>query len=177
MNQIAPGRHQCPKCKNHFSQPFFCTTCGAERLYDATVTSLQSQLAAAQARIAELEKHAADGWTTPDEVKAQLESAQKRIAELTKERDQALMERNLKEIRLYETQQERDEARAEVAKLKGLLHRSSRYVEPTDHEGRSADELRREYPESCESVDALRAEIDEALAAGNDRDEAKGDDK
>ncbi len=27
----------CPDCKNTFLQPFVCTTCGAEKLYDATV--------------------------------------------------------------------------------------------------------------------------------------------
>jgi uncharacterized protein YukE len=29
--------HVCPTCKCQFMQPFVCTTCGAERLYDATV--------------------------------------------------------------------------------------------------------------------------------------------
>jgi hypothetical protein len=36
----------CPDCKNEFLQTFTCTTCGAEKLYDATVVALQSQLAA-----------------------------------------------------------------------------------------------------------------------------------
>ena len=29
--------HLCPDCKCQFVQPFKCTTCGAEKLYDATV--------------------------------------------------------------------------------------------------------------------------------------------
>lgn len=40
--------NRCPDCKNEFVQPFVCTTCGAEKLYDATVVTLQNQLAAAQ---------------------------------------------------------------------------------------------------------------------------------
>jgi hypothetical protein len=31
--------HRCPDCKNQFVQPFVCTTCGAEKLYDETVRS------------------------------------------------------------------------------------------------------------------------------------------
>jgi len=38
----------CPDCKNEFVQQFVCTTCGAEKLYDATVETLRNQLAAAQ---------------------------------------------------------------------------------------------------------------------------------
>jgi len=37
----------CPDCKNKFAQQFVCTTCGAEKLYDATVETLRNQLAAA----------------------------------------------------------------------------------------------------------------------------------
>lgn len=29
----------CPDCKNRFLQPFVCTTCGAQKLYDETVRS------------------------------------------------------------------------------------------------------------------------------------------
>ena len=29
--------HKCPDCKNDFAQEFKCITCGAEKLYDATV--------------------------------------------------------------------------------------------------------------------------------------------
>lgn len=31
---------ECPSCKNEFMQPFVCTTCGAEKLYDATLASI-----------------------------------------------------------------------------------------------------------------------------------------
>lgn len=31
--------HVCPTCRCQFVQPFVCTTCGAEKLYDATVRS------------------------------------------------------------------------------------------------------------------------------------------
>ena len=54
---------QCPSCKNEFVQPFVCATCGAEKLYDATLKTAQDQaalweadLVAANARIAELEE-------------------------------------------------------------------------------------------------------------------------
>jgi hypothetical protein len=36
----------CPDCKNSFLQPFVCTTCGAEKLYDTTLANTQSELAA-----------------------------------------------------------------------------------------------------------------------------------
>ena len=38
--------HICPSCNCLFHQDFVCTTCGAEKLYDATVTELREQLAA-----------------------------------------------------------------------------------------------------------------------------------
>jgi hypothetical protein len=31
--------HVCPDCKCQFVQPFVCTTCGAQKLYDVTVHS------------------------------------------------------------------------------------------------------------------------------------------
>jgi hypothetical protein len=31
--------HVCPDCRNQFGQPFVCTTCGAQKLYDHTVTT------------------------------------------------------------------------------------------------------------------------------------------
>jgi hypothetical protein len=39
--------NRCPDCKNEFLQPFVCTTCGAEKLYDATLANTQSELATA----------------------------------------------------------------------------------------------------------------------------------
>lgn len=37
-------RHTCPDCKNEFVQPFVCTTCGAQKLYDKTVRSQAAQI-------------------------------------------------------------------------------------------------------------------------------------
>lgn len=34
----------CPACKNRFLQPFVCTTCGAEKLYDATVRGQAAEI-------------------------------------------------------------------------------------------------------------------------------------
>lgn len=34
---------ECTVCKNEFMQPFVCTTCGAEKLYDATLASITEQ--------------------------------------------------------------------------------------------------------------------------------------
>jgi hypothetical protein len=36
--------HTCPDCKCQFVQPFKCVTCGAEKLYDATVRSQAAQI-------------------------------------------------------------------------------------------------------------------------------------
>lgn len=36
--------HQCPACGNQFIQPFVCTSCGAQRLHDATVTSAYDEI-------------------------------------------------------------------------------------------------------------------------------------
>lgn len=36
--------NKCPDCGTLFHQPFKCTTCGAQKLYDATMTSLQDEL-------------------------------------------------------------------------------------------------------------------------------------
>jgi len=51
---------ECLSCKNEFVQPFVCATCGAEKLYDATLKTAQDQAALweadlfeANARIAE----------------------------------------------------------------------------------------------------------------------------
>jgi hypothetical protein len=35
--------NRCPDCKNEFLQPFICTTCGAEKLYDTTLATAQAQ--------------------------------------------------------------------------------------------------------------------------------------
>ena len=58
----------CPSCANTFAQPFVCTTCGAQKLHDATLDALRNSLAAANRRLAELQKL--------------LHTARERIAEL-----------------------------------------------------------------------------------------------
>ena len=52
---IKPEPTICPSCANTFMQPFVCTTCGAQKLHDATLDALQTSLAAANRRITELE--------------------------------------------------------------------------------------------------------------------------
>ena len=41
MTEHRPAKplHFCPDCRNQFVQPFVCVTCGAQKLYDATVKS------------------------------------------------------------------------------------------------------------------------------------------
>lgn len=34
-------RRRCPSCSNVFLQPFVCTTCGAQKLYDATLRAAE----------------------------------------------------------------------------------------------------------------------------------------
>ncbi len=46
----------CPDCKCDFVQPFRCVTCGAQKLYDHTVTSQAATIEALRARVAELEE-------------------------------------------------------------------------------------------------------------------------
>ena len=38
-----PQPRICPSCHCSFHQDFVCTTCGAEKLYDATLKSLQAE--------------------------------------------------------------------------------------------------------------------------------------
>jgi len=40
---VGVAMSQCPSCKNEFVQPFVCATCGAEKLYDATLKTVQDQ--------------------------------------------------------------------------------------------------------------------------------------
>lgn len=43
--------HMCPDCKCQFVQPFKCTTCGAQKLYDATVISQAASIERLQAAL------------------------------------------------------------------------------------------------------------------------------
>jgi hypothetical protein len=42
---------KCPECHNEFMQPFTCTTCGAQKLYDATLATAENRLALAVAAL------------------------------------------------------------------------------------------------------------------------------
>ena len=42
---------KCPECHNEFMQPFTCTTCGAQKLYDATLATAEKRLALAVAAL------------------------------------------------------------------------------------------------------------------------------
>lgn len=44
----------CPDCRGHFVQPFVCTTCGAQRLYDHTVIEQGKRIDALEALNADL---------------------------------------------------------------------------------------------------------------------------
>ena len=44
----------CPDCKNQFVQPFKCITCGAEKLYDATVSSQAQRIEALEAVLTDI---------------------------------------------------------------------------------------------------------------------------
>jgi len=44
-------RHLCPACSNRYMQPFVCTTCGAQKLYDATLAIAEKRLALAVAAL------------------------------------------------------------------------------------------------------------------------------
>lgn len=76
--------YQCPDCKNEFMQPFRCTTCGAEKLFDATVISLQERNDALAARLAAAEAvAAADGTlhSAIDHWQSRALTAEARLAE------------------------------------------------------------------------------------------------
>ena len=44
---------RCPDCRNEFVQPFVCTTCGAQKLYDATLKSAQDEIERLRALLVE----------------------------------------------------------------------------------------------------------------------------
>jgi hypothetical protein len=50
----APAMQTCPDCKNQFVQPFKCITCGAEKLYDATVRSQAQRIEALEAVLTDI---------------------------------------------------------------------------------------------------------------------------
>lgn len=46
--------NKCSECLNEFVQPFVCTTCGAEKLYDATVRGQAMQIESLRTLLSEL---------------------------------------------------------------------------------------------------------------------------
>ena len=44
--------HECSSCRNSFMQPFVCTTCGAQKLYDATLATVAAQRDEANQKLA-----------------------------------------------------------------------------------------------------------------------------
>jgi hypothetical protein len=56
VNQVS----KCPSCHNTFMQPFMCTTCGAQQLYDESIISAWEQIDRLSARVAELEREKAE---------------------------------------------------------------------------------------------------------------------
>lgn len=48
--------HRCPSCQNEFKQPFLCATCGAEKLYDATLRDAVARAESAESKLVRVEK-------------------------------------------------------------------------------------------------------------------------
>jgi hypothetical protein len=48
--------HTCPDCKCQFVQPFVCTTCGAQKLYDETVRSQGRMIERLHAQLRQIEE-------------------------------------------------------------------------------------------------------------------------
>ena len=53
--------HVCPDCRNQFVQPFVCTTCGAQKLYDATVSSQAATIENLRDELRKYAFHKGDG--------------------------------------------------------------------------------------------------------------------
>jgi hypothetical protein len=51
QRELAEAR-RCPSCQNTFLQPFVCTTCGAENLYDETLRVMRVRAEQAESRAA-----------------------------------------------------------------------------------------------------------------------------
>ncbi|MCR4300749.1 MAG: hypothetical protein NUV51_03990 [Sulfuricaulis sp.] len=66
---MSEARYVCPGCHNEFLQPFKCTTCGAQKLYDCTLRS-------AEERAAELETALAVATAEAEHWKRMYECAQ-----------------------------------------------------------------------------------------------------
>lgn len=52
--------NMCPECRNTFMQPFVCTTCGAQKLYDTTLRTAMLRAEKAEHEIERLRTELAD---------------------------------------------------------------------------------------------------------------------
>ena len=49
---------RCPSCKNAYTGPFVCVTCGAQKLYDATLRTAERRAEKAERELAAAQKDA-----------------------------------------------------------------------------------------------------------------------
>ena len=49
---------RCPSCKNAYTGPFICVTCGAQKLYDATLRTAERRAEKAERDLAAAQKDA-----------------------------------------------------------------------------------------------------------------------
>ncbi|MCR4300656.1 MAG: hypothetical protein NUV51_03525 [Sulfuricaulis sp.] len=82
---MSETRYVCPDCRNEFLQPFKCTTCGAQKLYDCTLRS-------AEERAAELERALAAATAEASDLKAKLDAANGAIEVWQREAQSAMAE-------------------------------------------------------------------------------------
>jgi hypothetical protein len=47
---------KCPDCGNTFLQPFVCTSCGAQKLYDTTLTTAYATIDRLRAALTDLQR-------------------------------------------------------------------------------------------------------------------------
>ena len=75
----------CPDCKNTFQQPFKCVTCGAQKLYDATLLAAQQRAETAEADRDAKDRQLASCYDRMCNAEAALAEAVRREAELAEE--------------------------------------------------------------------------------------------
>jgi len=75
----------CPVCRNEFMQPFCCTTCGAQKLYDITLKTAHSRIAALEAEAEKRAKWNEELAKANDRLEEKLRAAEKRAEGLAKD--------------------------------------------------------------------------------------------
>lgn len=83
MNSNQVSYYFCPECHNQFVQPFVCTTCGAEKLYDETVRSQGATIERLQRELVAEKERADYAWKNTREIdkeRMRLREALERIA-------------------------------------------------------------------------------------------------